>query len=127
MMSFVRTSCVLANPADRGRTWDLRVVEVNPASPLTWIERSVLRRIGVRAADPVRSLELPDGRSVIRRTGSVVLRVGRSETVDDVVFAEVGDPQHLGARTLSGLRLRVDPLTNLVVPIGPIGEIAPTV
>lgn len=49
----------------------------------------------------------------------VVLRVGDAATVDEVVLAEPGDRERLGARALSGLGLRIDPLRMTLVPAGP--------
>lgn len=40
-------------------------------------------------------------------------------TVDEVVFAEPGDSILLGARSLEGLNLRVEPATKRLVDAGP--------
>lgn len=39
---------------------------------------------------------------------------------DDVVFGEPGDLMLLGARSLEGLNLRVDPVTRQLVDAGPV-------
>jgi hypothetical protein len=41
-------------------------------------------------------------------------------TIDDVVFAQVGDLELLGARSLQGLNLRVDSRAKKLVAGGPI-------
>jgi hypothetical protein len=46
--------------------------------------------------------------------------VDKSETVDEVVFAETGDLQLLGARALEGLNLQVDARRKRLVAAGPI-------
>jgi len=46
--------------------------------------------------------------------------VDKSETVDEVVFAERGDLQLLGARALEGLNLQVDARRKKLVAAGPI-------
>jgi hypothetical protein len=45
-----------------------------------------------------------------------VIRVGKRETADDVVFAETGDYALLGARALEGLNLWVDAANKKLVP-----------
>ena len=49
-----------------------------------------------------------------------MLTVDKSETVDEVVFAERGDLQLLGARALEGLNLQVDARRKRLVAAGPI-------
>jgi hypothetical protein len=46
--------------------------------------------------------------------------VGKEYTVDQVVFAEPSDMHLLGARTLEGLNLMVDPTRRRLVASGPI-------
>lgn len=49
-----------------------------------------------------------------------IVRVDKSFTVDEVVFAEKGDLLLLGARTLEGLCLTVDSRQKKLVAAGPI-------
>ena len=44
----------------------------------------------------------------------------KAETVDEVVFAQRGDLQLLGARALEGLNLQVDSRRKKLVAAGPI-------
>lgn len=44
---------------------------------------------------------------------------GSRITLDEVVFGEPGDLVLLGARSLQGLNLRVDPATRQLVDAGP--------
>jgi len=46
--------------------------------------------------------------------------VDKSETVDEVVFAQTGDLQLPGARALEGLNLQVDARRKRLVAAGPI-------
>jgi hypothetical protein len=64
--------------------------------------------------------QLPNGQIVTRSVGYAVLRVDKAETVDEVVFAEKGDLQLLGARALEGLNLQVDSRRKRLVNGGPI-------
>ena len=44
---------------------------------------------------------------------------GEAMTGDEVVFGEVSDRVLLGARSLTGLNLRVDPVSKMLVDAGP--------
>jgi hypothetical protein len=46
--------------------------------------------------------------------------VGKSFTIDEVVFAEPGDLALLGARSLEGLNLTVDSIRKKLVAAGPL-------
>jgi hypothetical protein len=52
--------------------------------------------------------------------GFAIIRLDKYFTVDEVVFAEKGDLLLLGARTLEGLSLKVDPRKKKLVASGPI-------
>ena len=49
----------------------------------------------------------------------MALRVSGIPTIDEVVFGEPGDLVLLGAHSLEGLNLRVDPLRKQLVDSGP--------
>jgi hypothetical protein len=46
--------------------------------------------------------------------------VGKSFTIDEIVFAEKGDLLLLGARSLEGLNLTVDSRRKKLVAAGPV-------
>jgi len=54
-----------------------------------------------------------------RATGYVLVYAAGTETADEVVFGEPGDLVLLGARTLEGLNLRVEPVSKRLVDAGP--------
>ncbi|PWU08831.1 MAG: hypothetical protein C5B51_07130, partial [Terriglobia bacterium] len=68
----------------------------------------ILEAIGIERRKKDLQFQLANGQIVTRSVGYAVLTVDKSETVDEVVFAETGDLQLLGARALEGLNLRVD-------------------
>jgi hypothetical protein len=64
---------------------------------------------------------MSNGQQVQRVVGYAFLFVEPDfETVDEVVFAEPGDLALLGARSLEGLNVRVDPQTKQLVAAGPL-------
>ncbi len=61
-----------------------------------------------------------NGQRFTRSVGFAIIRLDKYFTVDEVVFAEKGDLLLLGARTLEGLSLKVDPRKKKLVASGPI-------
>jgi len=58
------------------------------------------------------------GKHITRSVGFAIVRVGAAYTVDEVVFAELGDLSLLGA--LEGLNLVVDPARQRLFAAGPL-------
>jgi predicted aspartyl protease len=63
---------------------------------------------------------MANGRRLTRQVGYAIVRIGEHVTIDEVVFAEPGDLQLLGARTLEGLDLTIDPARRQLVGAGPM-------
>ena len=93
---------------------------VDTGAESTWIAAEVLESIGIERRKKDLQFQSANGQIVTRSIGYAVLRVHKSETVDEVVFAEAGDLQLLGARALEGLCLQVDTRRNKLVAAGPI-------
>ena len=98
----------------------VRRLMVDPGADSTWIDATVLDSIGIERRKKDLPFQLANGQIITRSVGYAVLTVGKSETVDEVVFAERGDLQLLGARALEGLNLRVDARRKRLVAAGPI-------
>jgi predicted aspartyl protease len=94
-------------------------VVVDPNNPCTWLDERSLRGAGIRV-EGRRTFEKPDGVWIERDVGYAIIHTAGATSVDEVVFAREGDSIVLGARTLSGLNLRVDRRTGCLVPGGPI-------
>jgi hypothetical protein len=60
-----------------------------------------------------------DGTLLERWTGPAFVYAAGKRTTDDVVFGEPGDLVLLGARSLEGLNLRIDPVSGRLVDAGP--------
>ena len=118
-MGTINTACRIENLRERSRSIGIPRLLVDTGSASTWILRSTLECIGVTEVKKQRSFAMADGRTITRPVGFVVIRVGADVTTDEAVFAEPGELQLLGARTLEGLRLRVDPVHKMLIPTGP--------
>ena len=60
-----------------------------------------------------------NGTELSRWTGGVSIYVAGLWTIDEVVFGEPNDLTLLGARSLEGLNVRVDPIRKILVDAGP--------
>jgi len=106
-----------------GDVLDVSDALVDTGSELTWIPRQVLKALGVTVRHR-RAFIVADGRRVERDIGYAIVHVVGTSTVDEVVFAEDSDFPILGARSLEGLNLRVDPVKKQLVDAGPILAVA---
>lgn len=121
-MEDLRVEVEIGSPITGAR----RVVDsvlVNPDATLSWMPADVLEELAIERRKVWQFLRA-DGSIVERPTGSVIVRAAGVETFDLVVFGEPGDPVVLGARSLGGLNLRIDPLNRLLVDAGPAAAAA---
>ena len=92
---------------------------VDTGSEFTWIPEAVLKRAGIRVAKKDLEFVMANGQTVTRAVGYAIVRASGFETVDEVVFGQEGDLSLLGARTLEGFGVRVDPRRKRLVAAGP--------
>jgi predicted aspartyl protease len=69
---------------------------------------------------------LANGEEVTRSVGFAIIRLDKYFTIDEVVFAEPGDLQLLGAHTLEGLNLIIEPARRRLMAAGPLLAASPT-
>src|ERR1035441_9670522 len=118
-MGLFYVGCRVLNPVTSKST-TVRRLMVDTGAESTWIDATVLQAIGIERRKKDLQFQLANGQIVSRSVGYAVLRVDKAETVDEVVFAERGDLQPLGARALEGLNLHVDSGRKRLVAAGPI-------
>lgn len=114
-----RIAIAIENPAQRGEASALTDMLVDTGSEFTWVPRGVLEALGI-GPERREDFVVADGRALAREVGFAIIHVGERSTVDDVVFAEPSDLVLLGARSLEGLNLRIDPRRRRLMPAGPI-------
>jgi predicted aspartyl protease len=108
------------NHTDRAKAARIPKILVDTGSECTWLPARTLERIGVAREKKDLQFVMANGEIVTRSLGFAILRVNDRFTIDEVVFAEPGDLVLLGARTLEGLNLVVDPQRKRLVAGGPI-------
>ncbi len=119
-MGSFSVACSVENVAHRDRQASVAKALVDTGSEYTWLPQDVLSGIGIRREKKDVRFVMANGTTVTRGVGFAIIRIGEYFTVDEVVFAEPGDLALLGARTLEGLSLVVDPRRKKLVAAGPI-------
>jgi predicted aspartyl protease len=113
-----RVSIEVESARRLGHRVTLRDVLVDTGAELSWIPSAVLDALGVERKKTWHFRQA-DGGILTRSTGYAILYAAGTETTDEVVFGEPRDLTLLGARTLEGLNLRVEPTTKRLVDAGP--------
>ena len=110
----------IENHIDRSQAVTVPHALVDTGSEYTWIPSKTLEKISVNREKKDLLFTMANGQTITRSVGFAILRVDKLFTIDEVVFAEPGDMTLLGARTLEGLSLVVDPRKKKLVASGPL-------
>jgi len=112
--------CKIENPAERTRAAVLERLLVDTGSEFTWAPGKMLEKIGIKPEKKDVGFVLANGEKITRSVGFAIIRLDKFFTIDEIVFAEPGDLTLLGARTLEGLNLAVEPSRRRLVAAGPL-------
>ena len=117
-MGTFRVEVEVENPLNPGRRRMLANVLVDTGAHLSWFPAEFLDSLGI-GRGKVWRFRQADGTVLERWSGPAFIYVAGTSATDDVVFAEPRDMMLLGARSLEGLNLRVDPYLKQLVDAGP--------
>ena len=112
--------CHVEHHVHRKRCARITKMLVDTGSEYTWISGRILREIQVTPEKKDVAFIMANGPTITRKVGFAIIRFNTYFTIDEVVFAEEGDLQLLGARTLEGLNLVVDARQKKLVASGPL-------
>ncbi|MSQ12919.1 MAG: hypothetical protein EXR47_02025 [Dehalococcoidia bacterium] len=112
-MGVFRHPIEVGDPA--GRRFETVDAVVDTGASFTVVPGAVLRRLGIVPQRTV-SFRLANGTVMEREVGETVVRIGGNRATRMVVFGGESDPALLGADTLEGLLLGVDPVAKRLVP-----------
>jgi predicted aspartyl protease len=112
--------CKVENHVDRSKATVVPKLLVDTGSDYTWIPAKLLENIGAEREKKDVPFVMANGQHITRSVGFAIIRLDKYFTIDEVVFAEKGDLPLLGARTLEGLNLTVDPKRKRLVASGPL-------
>ena len=116
-MGTFRIDIEIENPARPGARLLITDVLVDTGAELSWVPADLLDELGIERY--ARHFRQADGTILVRWAGPAFLHVEGKRATDDVVFGEPGDLILLGAHTLEGLNVRVDPVLKRLVDAGP--------
>ncbi len=119
-MGVFYTGCTIVNPLARTRSARVPKLLIDTGSEYTWVPAPTLEKLGIKTEKKDVTFIMANGQQVTRNVGFAIIRLGKSFTIDEVVFAERGDLVLLGARTLEGLNLKVDLSSKKLVASGPL-------
>ncbi len=88
---------------------------VDTGSTYTWVSAATLHALGVHAAERRRVLTI-EGKIAERPAAEVLITVEGRTLHTICLFAEGGDVEVLGAYTLEGFGLAVDPVQRRLIP-----------
>lgn len=103
----------LAGPEGQRLTIDALV---DTDASFTSMPEGVLRELGIHPVRRAR-LRLADGTSHVQSLGEAVAEIDGESVQTLVVFGPEGSPAAIGAYTLEGLLLGVDPVEKRLVPL----------
>lgn len=104
----------LASPREPDRREPLKLL-VDTGSTYTWVSAAFLRALGVQPAERRRVLTI-EGQAVERAAAEVLITLEGRTLHTLCLFGEGGDLEVLGAYTLEGFGLAVDPIQRRLVP-----------
>ena len=114
------TGCIVENHVHRSKSIRVSRLLVDTGSEYTWVSQTSLEKIGVKKEKKDVSFVMANGQTIARNVGFAIIRIGKYFTIDEIVFAEKGDLQLLGARSLEGLNLTVDARLKKLLAAGPV-------
>jgi predicted aspartyl protease len=117
-MGSFRVDVEIRNPHRPAESHTIPGVLVDTGAELSWFPTDVLNSLGIEPFKLWRFRQA-DGSILERWTGLASLHLANTATFDEVVFGEPGDLVLLGARSLEGLNLTIDPIRKRLVDAGP--------
>ena len=124
-MGTFRITVELENPERPGSCRAVTGVLVDTGAELSWFPADVLESLDIQRYERWRFRQAT-GVVVERWIGVALVHAAGKRAPDNVVFGEAGDLVLLGARSLEGMNLRVEPTTRQLVDAGPVPAAAVT-
>ena len=119
-MTNITVPVEIARPTTRLNFFPASKLVVDTGSEMTWVPEALLRKAGILVRKKDQTFIMANGQEITRNVGYAIIRAGKFETVDEIVFAQKGDLHLLGSRTLEGFNAVVDPRAKRLVAAGPM-------
>jgi len=109
-MNHTTVTVRICNPQDRTKCIETELI-VDTGSTYTWIRKERLETIGIKPTG-LKRFRTIEGKTIEREVGEAVIECLGESATRIVVFAEKDDAEVMGADTLEGLGLEIDPVTK---------------
>ena len=106
-MSTFTVNLTAINPKDEQRRTPPVEVMVDTGAHSSWLPRQMLLDAGIKPVEKAQ-FEMADKRIIERDLGYAILTAEGYTTIDEIVFAEDGDMNLLGVRTVEGFKVLID-------------------
>jgi predicted aspartyl protease len=113
-MGIFRAKLRVWNPASSSAAEELEVM-VDTGASYSWVLRTRLESLGVRSVRRMQFRTI-EGKTIERDLAPVFVSTDGFTGGDNVVMAEPGDMEVMGAHTLESLGVTVDPVAKKLVP-----------
>ena len=117
-MGTFRIDVEVENPLQPSQRMTFHSVLVDTGAELSWFPATLLDALGIERRK-LWHFRQANGTQLDRWAGAASIYVGDRWTFDEVVFGEPEDLTLLGARSLEGLNVRIDPVSKVLVDAGP--------
>jgi predicted aspartyl protease len=118
-MGSFRINVEVENPARPGERRTFQSVLIDTGAELSVFPAAALESLRIQRGKKLHFRQA-DGSVLTRWIGSALIHAAGTWTTDDVVFGEPSDLILLGARSLEGLNVRIDPVSKRLVDAGPM-------
>jgi len=112
--------CKIENVVDRAKSAVVPRLLVDTGSEYTWIPTATLEKLDIDREKKDVAFVMANDQQITCSVGFAIIRLDKFFTIDEVVFAEKDDLLLLGARSLEGLNLTIDPRRKKLVAAGPL-------
>jgi len=119
-MGHFHVDCEVTHIRNPKKTVKVPHLLVDSGSEFTWVSAETLKQIGIKVEKKDVPFLMANGQTITRPMGFAIVSAESFRTVDEIVFAEPGDLQLLGSRTLEGFGAMVDARRKRLVASGPI-------
>ena len=119
-MGHFYVDCEITHIRNTKKTASVNHLLVDTGSEYTWIAGDTLRDPGIKVEKKDTEFLMANGQTITRAIGFAIVSSQSFRTIDEVVFAEPGDLQILGSRTLEGFGAMVDARNKRLVAAGPV-------
>jgi clan AA aspartic protease len=114
-MGTFREKILLRNSEDPSKQKELEAI-VDSGATYTWVPQDILKSLGIRPITK-RKIKIANGTVLEREFGIALIYLNQEVLPTYVCFGDEGSEPLLGAVTLEGFGLAIDPVNQILIPV----------